>query len=48
MQRARHWRPAGVTPAERPAEPPVGACATAAFTDPDGHVWEIAQQLGES
>jgi catechol 2,3-dioxygenase-like lactoylglutathione lyase family enzyme len=37
----------GVTLLNGPLNRPWGV-RTAAFTDPDGHVWEIAQQLGES
>ena len=36
----------GVELLERPARPGVGM-RTAAFTDPDGHVWEVAQNLAE-
>jgi hypothetical protein len=33
--------------AQRPAEPPWGV-RTASFTDPGGHIWEVAQELSRA
>lgn len=44
MPRVRSWRRAGVRVLNGPIDRPWGL-RTASFTDPDGHVWELAEKL---